>query len=239
MGLDEAPNYEELEGYFGALAYSTRLEILRLLRVPHELSEIRLSPKQVRAGENPQRAISRQALLEHIDRLMEIGVVVAREPATPREPREFVVNPQRLYQIIEEFRSVGTVFAGAPAGRGETAALGDVRAAAMEPGPKLVLVHGLLEGKSFRLRREDLKPGRGWVIGRKEGLAASLEYDPFVSLENAEIVSEGGGFALLDLRSSRNGTWLNWRRLEPDERARLESGDVVRVGRSLLVFRSG
>ncbi|MEO7397883.1 MAG: FHA domain-containing protein, partial [Ilumatobacteraceae bacterium] len=57
------------------------------------------------------------------------------------------------------------------------------------------------------------------------------------SLENSEIRADGNDFVLVDLRSSRNGTWLNWRRLGAEVRARLEPGDVIGIGRSLLVFR--
>lgn len=238
MSAGEKPDFERLEGYFSALSYSTRLELLHLLRYPRELAELKVSPKQVRPGENPERPISRQALLEHLDRLMEIGVVVAREPTNPRDARLFEVNGAQLYRILEEFRAVGTVFAGAAAGRGETAPVGSSASPRLEPGPKLVLVHGLREGQVFPLHAATLAGERGFVIGRKDAVHVSLGYDPFVSLENSEIVVERGEHRLMDLRSSRNGTWLNWRALEKDERAPLRSGDVIGVGRSLLVFRA-
>ena len=231
-------DFEQLGAWLRALGNGPRLELLHILRLPHALADIHLEPGQNRPGENPGRAMARQSVLEHLDKLQEIGVVVSREPEGGRRGKEFLVNPQRLYQILEEFRRVGTITLGAPVGRDATVGAQEARPLVMEPGPKLVLTHGLLEGRAFHLRRRDLREGRGWVIGRKPGLHVSLEYDPFVSLENAEIVPEGNGLALLDLRSSRNGTWLNWRRLNPDEHAGLRPGDVIGVGRSLLVFRS-
>lgn len=237
VGAVEPPDFDALETYFSALAYSTRLELLHLLRFPHALPEIRLSARQVRAGQNPERLISRQALQEHLDRLIQIGVVTARESESGRPSREFVVNGQRLYQIMDEFWRVGTVFAGnAPTTEG-TATLGAVQATPLAPGPKLVLVRGLLEGKAFPLRRADLREGRGWIAGRKKGLHVALEYDPYVSLENSEIVPTEKGFEIMDLASSRNGTWVNWQPLPDGGRAALKSGDVIGVGRSLLVFR--
>jgi DNA-binding transcriptional ArsR family regulator len=234
---EERPDFEQLGAFLRALGNGPRLELLHILRLPHALGDIRLEPAQTKPGETAGRAMARQSVLEHLDKLQEIGVVVSREAAGGRRGKEFLVNPPRLYQILEEFRRVGTITLGAPAGRDATVDAGDVRAPPMEPGPKLVLAHGLLEGKAFPLRRADLREGRGWIIGRKPGLHASLDYDPFVSLENAEVVPQANEFVLLDLRSSRNGTWLNWRRLGPDERAVLRPGDVVGVGRSLLVFR--
>lgn len=236
MAIEEPLDYERLEEYLSALAYSSRLEMLNLLRAPKALQDIRLAPRRLRPGETTDRAVARQTVQAHLDKLMEVGLVVARE-APDRRGKEFVVNPQRLFQVLEELRKVGAVSAAAPAPRDTTVDLDALAAGAQEKGPRLLLVHGLIEGKTFRLRAEDLAPGRGWVIGRKPGLPVSLEYDPYVSSENAEIVVEGTDYHLLDLRSSKNGTWLNWRRLDKDERPRLASGDLVGVGRSVMVFR--
>ena len=236
MAFAEPLDYEKLEEYLSALAYSSRLELLHILRSPRGVQDIRVAPRRLRAGENPERAVARQTIQGHLDKLMDIGVVLSRE-APDKRGREYLVNPQRLYQIMEELRKVGTATADAPMPHDGTVDLGASRPKSPPPGPRLLLVHGLHEGKAFPLRAEDLSEGRGWVIGRKEGLPVSLDYDPYVSSENAEVVQEGRDFRLLDLRSSKNGTHLNWRRLERDERPVLASGDVVGVGRSLLVFR--
>ncbi len=151
--------------------------------------------------------------------------------------KEYALNPQRLFQIVEEFRKLGNLGADSPVPRDETVEAGAVRPPAAPPGPALVLVHGVREGKAFPLRRQDLRDGRGWVVGRKPSVHVALEYDPYVSTENSEVLIADGRYRILDLRSSKNGTWLNWRRLEPDERAALRPGDVAGVGRSLLVFR--
>lgn len=236
MAAVEALDYDRLEEYLSALAYGSRLELLNILRYPRNVQDIRLSPRQVRPGENPDRPVARQTIQGHLDKLVDIGLVVCRESKEKRG-KEYVVNPQKLYQILEELRKVGTVTADAPMPHEGTVDLGATRAERAVSGPRFVLVHGLHEGKTFPLRRDDLREGRGWVIGRREGLQVSLEYDPFVSGENAEVVQEGKEFALLDLRNSKNGTLLNWRRLDKDERPVLVSGDVIGVGRSLLVFR--
>lgn len=232
----EPLDYDRLEEYLSALAYGSRLELLNILRFPKNVQDIRIAPRQVRAGENPDRPVARQTVQGHLDKLVEIGLVVSRD-APERRGKEYLVNPQRFYLILEELRKVGTITADAPVPHDGTVDLGWVRAEHPQAGPRLLLVHGMHEGRSFPLRKEALQEGRGWVIGRREGLHVSLEYDPFVSSENAEIVQSGRDYVLLDLRSSKNGTHLNWRRLEKDERPVLASGDVVGVGRSLLVFR--
>lgn len=236
MALGDSLDFDKLEEYLSALAYGSRLELLNILRVPRGIQDIRVAPRRLRAGENPERAVARQTIQGHLDKLMDIGVVLCRD-APDKRGKEYLVNPQKLYQILEELRKVGTVAADAPVTTDETVDLAASRAAPQPRGPRFLLVHGLHEGKAFPLRREDLAEGRGWLIGRREGLHVSLDYDPYVSSENAEVVQAGDEYALVDLRSSKNGTQLNWRRLGRDERAVLSSGDVVGVGRSLLVFR--
>lgn len=240
MADEAAPDYEKLVDYFRALAYPTRLELLHLLRFPHALPDIRLTPRQTRPGQNPDRPVARQTVQEHLEHLLAIGVVTAREPDGPKGRKEFVVNGAKVYQMMEELRRVGTIVVGAPVGGDATVARdagGGAVKAPQEQGPRLVLVHGLYEGKAFPLRRAGAGPAR-WVLGRKAEAAVSLDYDPYVSGENAAVEQGPGGFALVDLPGSRNGTLLNWRTLAPGERAPLRSGDVIGVGRSLLVFRA-
>lgn len=236
-GDEQAIDYQSLEDHLRALAHASRLELLHLLRLPHALNEMRLAPGRSRAGTSPSRPVARQSIQAHLDKLVDIGVVLAREPEQKgRRGKEYVVNAQRMYELTEEFRRVSAIALGGPVSREATIEGRPAGRAAKEQGPRLVLVHGLMEGKSFPLRRTDLGEGRGWVIGRKPGLPVSLEYDPFVSLVNSEVALDGDRYLLNDVGSSRNGTWLNWERVR-DAPAALGQGDVVGVGRSLLVFR--
>jgi len=243
VAVAEASEFDRLAGTLGALAYGARLELLHLLRFPRLRNEIRLTPRQGPGNAAAASVMSRQAVAEHLEKLVEIGVVTESAQVDARGSREYTLNTQGLYRVMEEFRQIGTVVcAGSAAGSGVTADLAPL--ATMPPpgglsGPRLVLVHGLLEGKVFPLHPEDCAPGSGWILGRKSGLPVALDYDPYASLENSEIVAEEGRYHLRDLPGSRNGTRLNWARLGKGEQVPLTSGDVVGVGRSLLVFRDG
>lgn len=242
---DEPIDYDQLEEYLRALAHGRRLELLHILQSPHALADIRITPGKSRAGERPDRVASRQAVQKHLETLQEIGVVVAAEPADGRG-KEFVVDRQRVFQVLEELRRVGTITAGAFVSRDATVAAGEAPEARHAPGPKLVLVHGFIEGKVFPLQAaRPVGKARGppasdatrsWVIGRKAGVAVCLDYDPFVSLVNSEVAAAGDGFQVRDLGVSRNGTWLNWRRVGTEPMP-LSPGDVIGVGRSLLAFQ--
>ncbi len=74
--------------------------------------------------------------------------------------------------------------------------------------------------------------GRGGDDGLERG-RFSLK-DPRVSTDHAELVSVDGGAVLRDLGSS-NGSWINGVRV--DGKATLESGDLIELGRTVLVYR--
>lgn len=232
---DSAIDYDQLEGYLQALAHGRRLELLNILQVPHALAEIRITPGKNRAGERPDRPASRQAIQRHIEILQDIGVIISGQP-TGGGSKQFVVDRQRVFQVLEELRRVGTITAGAFVSRDATAHADAVVEPQAEVGPKLVLVHGFVEGKVFPLRRASLTNAGAWVIGRKAGVHVCLDYDPFVSLVNSEIGIEDERFYVRDLGISRNGTTVNWRRIGSDPVA-LRPGDVIGVGRSLLAFQ--
>lgn len=227
-----------LSALLEVLANANRLEILLQLREPKAASEILLHPPEVKAEENPDRPISKQAVRIHLAKLVDIGVIAPRRGRRGNVAvDEYLLSQQRIFAISEDFRRLGSLRPTLPPGVEQTMDGGPPSLAQPTAGVRLVLVHGLDEGRVFQLRREDLAGERGWVLGRRRDLAVSLDYDPFVSSENAEVTWEDGRYRLHDLRSSRNGTTLNWSRLPKGGSAELANGDVIGVGRSLLLFR--
>ena len=93
------------------------------------------------------------------------------------------------------------------------------------PTPQLVVVSGRMRGAGF-----DIPPGRS-QIGRQAGVAILLD-DQDVSRHHAVLERTGARVVLTD-PGSTNGTWVNRRRLHPDDRrdgVELRDGDEVRVG---------
>lgn len=228
-----------LAEYLRALGHENRIRLLSMLRTPKAVHDIRLSPGSSRAGKSPDRPLARPSVLHHLDPLIQAGLVrvVAPDGRDDAALHEYVGDHARLFQLSEELRDLTLQARSDRAEAMETVAQEAAGTDAWEEGPKLVLVHGVQEGRVFPLRHTALHGPRGWVIGRRPQAHVRLEYDPFVSVENSEIVHDRGAFQLMDLRSARNGTRLNWKRLPVGATAPLESGDVVGVGRSLLVFR--
>ena len=73
-------------------------------------------------------------------------------------------------------------------------------------------------------------------IGRGEGVELRLGWDREVSRVHAELERLGGGWALIDDGLSANGTHLNGVRLMG--RRRLAAGDEIRMGTTVLTFRT-
>ena len=69
----------------------------------------------------------------------------------------------------------------------------------------------------------------GVVIGRDPSASSHVVVDPSVSREHARLSVEGGELSVEDLEST-NGTYLNGRRLEPGQRARVADGDELELG---------
>ncbi|HVL86595.1 MAG TPA: FHA domain-containing protein [Candidatus Thermoplasmatota archaeon] len=98
--------------------------------------------------------------------------------------------------------------------------------------PRLIVVHGPHIGQEARLENQERVR-----IGRDRACDLSLEFDTYTSGEHAEVTRVRGEIGVVDL-FSRNGTYVNWRRLPPGGFRALLPGDVVGVGRNLLVFQS-
>lgn len=235
--MDPPPDFQRLADHLRVLASPNRLELLYQLRSPKSVDEIELTPERVGEGENPDRPISHQAVRKHLSKLSSIDVV-ATESRT-REGSvvdEYVLDHQRLYAIVEEFRSLGELTTDEPVARQDTVAAERSPAGGADGGPRLVIVRGQREGRAFPLDEPNRLGERGWVIGRKQGLPIALDYDPFVSGENSIVRRTSTGFEVHDLPSSRNGTFLNFERLPDGGTAELASGDVIGVGRTNLLF---
>lgn len=71
------------------------------------------------------------------------------------------------------------------------------------------------------------------TIGRREGNAIALPWDPQVSRVHAQLQSVGTEWTIRDDGLSRNGTWVNGERLRGSRR--VLDGDTLRVGHTLLV----
>jgi pSer/pThr/pTyr-binding forkhead associated (FHA) protein len=85
------------------------------------------------------------------------------------------------------------------------------------------------------LRFTDLGGRDHVVIGRVAGNDVVLDWDPQVSRAHAQLERVGTDWTLADDGLSRNGSHVNGERILG--RRRLNDGDVLRLGKTTIVFR--
>jgi len=74
------------------------------------------------------------------------------------------------------------------------------------------------------------------TVGRRAEADVSIPWDPELSRLHAELELRAGEWSVCDDGFSQNGTWVNGLRLVG--RRRLADGDLLRLGRTLIVFRN-
>jgi DNA-binding SARP family transcriptional activator len=89
------------------------------------------------------------------------------------------------------------------------------------------------DGRLCLFPLEDLERA---TIGRLEHNQIALGWDPEVSRTHVQLELVGGDWTLVDDGLSRNGSFVNG--VSVPGRRRLVNGDVLRVGRTALVFRA-
>lgn len=225
---------QRLAQALAVIGSQVRLQLLRELRRPRTITEIRLNATEGSRGEGGAgRPLARQTVREHLDKLIDLGLVVSQETERAQGPTvEYALNHAAVFALAEEVRGLARL---RPL-HDLTIETIDGQAATLPPEPEppcMVLVHGLEEGRWFSL---DAAPGARWTIGRRRGLHLPLDFDPYVSGEHACIDHSSAGYEIVDLDTNRNGTMVNFRRLAPGASRPLMTGDLVGVGRSLLLF---
>jgi hypothetical protein len=183
--------------------------------------------------------ISRQAAQDHVTQLLDAGLVEKGQGTRASGPgTEYRVVQAAAFNLVEDLRALSATLpdladpgallrtqtgggpAGAPGARGEL--------------PDIIVAGGLKPGLRAALRRGSSAPPVS--IGRDPSSALLLDWDLMVSNRHAEVRGTADGHAVVDL-FSRNGTLLNGERVEPGQPKPLRSGDLLQIGRTLLVYR--
>lgn len=219
---------DRLAEAFDALASSTRLNLLRVLRFPSILSHIEVRSSRREGDAN----IARQSVAKHLERLTIAGLVSTHDIVFEgKDTVQFSVNHQALYTLAEAVRALAKM---RPAAELDAPTVqGPARATKVAERPLLVMVKGLDEGSTFSLVATAEK--RAWMIGRRRDSDIALDFDQLASAEHARIRWNGKAHEIEDA-GSRNGTSVNFAPLSTEAPRALQHGDVVGVGRCLFVY---
>lgn len=215
-------DFESLASDLKPLSNPKRLKLLHFLTEPHYLEEIA-----------SELGMARQSAQKHVDRLLDAGFIEKQQGRRDSGPvTEYLLRPQRLFAIHEEFGKLGVLEPVVDDDRLTRTQLSStqVSESGVEGVPRLRTVHGRTRGETFVL------DGDGpWMVGRDSKHDVTLDYDPFASNRHAEIRREGEEFTITDAFST-NGTLINWEQMEKGQTIPLKQGDILGVGKTLLVF---
>jgi hypothetical protein len=177
--------------------------------------------------------LTRQAAQRHVRLLEDAGLVERRPGSRPTGAVvEYTVAPHALFALHEEFEKLSAIRAKRPDLMHRTQASPDRAASARGGSGCLVVVRGPRWGERVPLSSAR---DRAWVIGRDDRCDVVVDYDPYASNRHAELRWSNGDFVVTDLRST-NGTTLNLTAIPRGGAARVQHGDLVGVGHTLLLL---
>lgn len=229
---------DALANILQVLASPSRLALLQQLQNPRTVSDLVIPPSREDAGLQKDRGLSRQSLERHLDILSQAGLVAWREgEGRGRPAKEYVLNHARLFAAVEELRAL-TRLRATTSQPESTMSLQGADTPPPDPdsvsGPRLILLRGVPEGRLVKV------PNTGeTILGRGQEAQVRLEHDPFISSKHALLRAGPEGVTISDSGSSRNGTLVNGRTLGAEESHTLRRGNVIQVGRSLLLYLDG
>ncbi len=208
-----------------ALGHPKRIRLLRFVTEPRTLEEI--------AG---HLKVARQSAQEHLDRLAELGLVESRQGRGDRGPvTRYVVAVTRLFDVYDRLGSrMGLLAAELDEDvRGSLPTTLLTKGSTPKPidMPRLIIVHGMRVGQTIPLQ------GNGpWLVGRDPNAVLCLDNDPYISHRHAEVRRTTKGFEVVDALSS-NGLWVDWAPAPRGGVLPLANGSLLRMGKTLVLFR--
>lgn len=216
---------------FAAFSNPNRLKLLRELDKPKGYAELELTPTHADEQGSEDRRISRQAIRKHLETLMEADVVERRERG---QRAEFVVDRGRLFELIERLRSL-TQWSrdghdpAPPPRRGDPAKRPE--------GPHVVFVHAVQPGRVVELSADSDDGGAArWTLGRSESADITTE-DPTLAPRQGHLERNEGRWYFEANVKAPSRAFVDWEPVEPGERTRVRSGDVIGLGATRLVVR--
>lgn len=222
-----------------AISDENRFHLLNKLHKPKTINQIGLTAENETQEYRKDRCLTRQGIQYHLDILREAGLITATfENRDGRRMNVHQIDPCGVYTFLDDLsQHLGKLAADAPPVKRSTIRQPVDELRSWPSEPRLVVVRGLDAGRAFSLAGKPPHAERGWIVGRSPQAEIALPYDPYVAAEQGEILPEDDRFLMLDLRSSENRTFLNDQTIGRGEEVGLHRGDVIRVGRSELLYQ--
>lgn len=223
---DQDDHSDKLLVHLRALASPVRLRLLKSLVSPTRAPDVRVPAGRARAGFEPQRFLGRSTVIEHLEVLVQAGLV-------RRVGEEYVVDQQGMVALLQDLGALAKLRALIEVDVESTRPAKPPLDAELPPTPRLTIVSGPEAGRAFGL------VGDGpWELGRAPGCDIPLPHDPHVSRLHVLVARAADGFTVRVADVAKNAAWVDFARMEPGALAAVRPGAVVTVGATTLVLQS-
>ena len=224
---------KELSKYLDVLGSDTRLQILKFIE--KEPKDIRVISSEIKT--------SRENTKRHLDKLLSVGVI--KKEMGLGEPTVKGIHPVWKYSSVPGgleaiLRSLG-VFSNVQFEMSDKIAEVKEKLSEqlMSKMPVIRVLGGADDGKTFPIKKDKIRIGR--IDSEKmdkydaeTDVALSEDYRAVtrVSKPHAELTLEEGRWFIEDC-SSRNGTFINDKKLDEREKKKLANGDIIGLAKGL------
>ena len=223
---DEDVATESLLARLRALASPVRLAILRALVTPTRASDLRVRAGGERAGLTAARFLGRTTLLEHLDVLVDAGLV-------RRIGETYALDQQAVVALLQDLGELARLRALVEVDVEVTRA---AAAPALQPLPRLpraLVANGPEAGRAYALE------GNGpWRIGREPTCDVALAHDPHVSRVHVTVERDGSHFIGHVAPTAKNPVFVDFAQLAPGASAPMRAGTLLLVGATALVLQA-
>ncbi|HVM45203.1 MAG TPA: FHA domain-containing protein [Candidatus Thermoplasmatota archaeon] len=224
--VDDAAATERLMMRLRALASPVRLQLLKALVTPSRSADVRVRAAGERAGLGAERFLGRSTVIEHLDVLMEAGLV-------RRIGDSYVTDQQAMVALLQDLGELARLRALVEVDVEVTRA---AAAPAVQPLPHLpraLVANGPDAGRAFALT------GSGpWRVGRGADCELSLPHDPHVSRLHVTLELAPPGFLVRVASAAKNAVFVDFAQLPPGESLAVRPGALLLVGATLLALQA-
>ncbi len=229
---------KNLQERLEALGDPTRFKLLGLLNEPRTVNEIQLETKRGTPKHQEDRSMTRQGVRYHLTKLEKAGLI--QKGTTTIEGRQvttYQASPRGLFAMIEQLHAASRTLAqGYPPAKAPNFPDLPPLHGPWGPEPRLVQIHGLNQGKAYPLTGKDPNADQGWVLGTDPNADIHIPWDPIIEGKAAELIPTTEGINVLDYRSTDHRVTVNDEPMTRGAETRLQRGDLIQVGFTLLLY---
>lgn len=209
-----------------ALASPPRLALLKALVTPSRSTELRVRAASERVGFEPVRNLSRSGVIEHLEVLVDAGLV-------RRMGETYVTDQQAVVALLQDLGDLARLRALVEVDVEVTRAAPPPHLQPVPVFPRVLVANGPEAGRAFQLEGEG-----PWRVGRGAESEISLAFDPHVSRAHVVLERDAEGYLARVAPTAKNPVFVDFAKVSAGEAMRARPGALLSLGATLLVLQT-